>query len=396
MISKPAARPLRALQALQALLLAAASVAVCAIALEAGLRLFWDGYYRKYAPDRPWGEFEFHPTRGFALLRDAEIVDWDRDFQVVRRHNSRGFRGPEIALDKPPGRVRVLAVGDSMVYGLGVENEQAFPAVMEALDPALQVVNAGVPAYSGAEELVQLREEIGVLRPDVVVVAYFWNDLFGAYPGRYARFELREGQLVEIPPVPATDRHPAFDDYWKRHERMLRRYNVVTENSYLYRLLSDRFKVLRYQLHDWRVEVAKQVEGEPDVAAGSGSRADEEPAWALSLALLAEMAQVAEAHHAKLAILILPDAVQVETDGTKVYGVPPFLWDVQQRVGDFARARGIPVIDPLPALREIRARDGAPQYYPNDRHFNAHGHRLVAEIVLAELRRLGWTGARAG
>jgi lysophospholipase L1-like esterase len=291
--------------------------------------------------------------------------------------------------------VRVLAVGDSMVYGLDVENEQAFPAVLEALEPKLQVINAGVPAYSGAEELVQLREEIGELRPDVVVVAYFWNDLFGAYPGRYARFELTGGELTEIPPVPASPQHPAFADYWKRYERMLRRYNVVTENSYLYRFLSDRLKVLRYAAHDWRVELTKRVAGAPDVAAPAESRESEEPAWALSLALLAEMAKVAEAHGAKLAILIVPDGVQVESAG-KVYGVPPFLWDVQQRVGDFARARGIPVIDPLPALRERWEREREPQYYPNDRHWNARGHRYVAEIVLAELRRLGWTDASAG
>jgi hypothetical protein len=97
----------------------------------------------------------------------------------------------------------------------------------------------------------------------------------------------------------------------------------------------------------------------------------------------------------KLAILIVPDSVQVEPD-TTVYGVPEYLWDVQARVGDFARARGIPVIDPLPALREIRQREGEPHYHPTDRHWNALGHRHVAEIILAELRRLGWTAAPAG
>jgi lysophospholipase L1-like esterase len=315
--------------------------------------------------------------------------------EVVRRHNSRGFRSPEIPLEKPPGRVRVLAVGDSMVYGLGVENGEAFPAVLERLDPSLQVVNAGVPAYSGAEELVQLREEIGVLRPDVVVVAYFWNDLFEAYPGRYARFELRDGKLVEIPPDPASPQHPAFASYWKRYAKMMRRYNAITASSYLHRLLSDRLKVLRYQVRDWQAEIAERIRAESHAAAGRESRADEEPAWALSFALLAEMARVAEAHQAKLAILIVPDASQVEADG-RLHGAPPYLRDVQQRVGGFARARGIPVIDPLPALRERRQREGRPQYYPTDRHLNALGHAYVAEIALAELRRLGWTPARSG
>src|SRR5437660_5953581 len=33
--------------------------------------------------------------------------------------NSLGFRGPEVAFPKPRGRVRVVAVGDSVTFGFG-------------------------------------------------------------------------------------------------------------------------------------------------------------------------------------------------------------------------------------------------------------------------------------
>ena len=373
-----------------AVLLVAASLLASALILEVGLRLFWDGYYQKFQPDRPWAEFEFHPTRGFGLARGLEMVDWDTDFKVLRRHNQHGFRSPEIPLEKPPGHTRVLAIGDSFVYGTGVENDETYPAVLEQIDPTLQVINAGVPAYSGAEELVQLREEIAIWKPDIVIAAYFWNDLFGAYPGRYLQFELRDdGSLFLNPPEPATEAHPAFDSHRRKHERRVRRYHFIARHSYLYRLVSDRLKIAGFVLKEWW----KSLRGPPPAAgaAPDEDRSQEEPAGALSLALLREMARVSEEHGARFLLLVIPDQAQVEPD-QDVLGLPPFVLEVQDRVVTFAKREGIPVLDPLPDLRALRARDGEPQYHPNDRHWNATGHRRVAELIHAELRRRGWIG----
>ena len=54
----------RVVRGLQAAALVAASLLACALALELGLRFTWAGYYPKFDPDRPFAEFDFHPTRG--------------------------------------------------------------------------------------------------------------------------------------------------------------------------------------------------------------------------------------------------------------------------------------------------------------------------------------------
>lgn len=81
---------------------------------------------RPHAPDELRGEGEIRRTRSFSV-----------------RTNRHGLRGPEIALPAPGPRV--LAVGDSVTFGWGVEEEQSWPARL-ADELGVEVLNAGVPA----------------------------------------------------------------------------------------------------------------------------------------------------------------------------------------------------------------------------------------------------------
>jgi lysophospholipase L1-like esterase len=367
---------------LPSLALAAASLAVLAVLLEIGLRVFWGGYYEKFDPDRPFGEYAVHPVRGLALAPSYERFDWNREFQVWRRHNSLGFRGPEISVETPPGRIRVLVLGDSMTYGVGVEYEETYSAVLESLDPRLQVINTGVPGYCGEQELLVLEEFIERLAPDVVLVAYFWNDLWGPVQGDFRHFEVRDGVLHRLDHDPITEQHPMFARLREKYEERLRGYGFLTYESHLYRFLSDRFKLLGYAIRDLRGEAPEVERG------GHIDERQEAAAWELSFALLRAQYDLARAHGVKFAVLVVPDQVQVEPD-VEVYEVPRVLWGIQEHVVGFARREGIPVIDPLDTMREIRARKGEPQYHRIDRHWNRVGHRHMGEVLLAELRALG-------
>ena len=379
----------RVRQALPAFALAAASLAILALLLEVALRLFWGGYYEKFDPNRPFGEYEVHPVRGLVLAPNIERFDWNREYQVWRRHNSLGFRGPEIAIEKPPGRTRVLVLGDSMTYGVGVEYEETFGAVLETLAPRLQVINTGVPGYCGEQQLLLLEEFIGRLSPDVVLVAYFWNDLWAPVQGNLRHFEVRDGALHRIPHEPITAQHPAFAGLREKHEQRLRGYGFLSYQSHLYRFLSDRFKLLGYAIRDLRGEATEVESG------GELDESEEAAAWELSSALLRAQRDLAHAHGARFVVLVVPDQVQVEPD-VKVYEVPRVLWGIQEHVVGFARREGIPVIDPLETMRAIREREGLPQYHRIDRHWNRVGHRHMAEVLLAELRRLAILPPPAG
>ncbi len=93
--------------------------------------------------------------------------------------NSLGLRHPPIAIKGD--RYRILCLGDSRTYGFGVEDDETWPARLQAIlderaPGRYDVINAGVPGYSifhGARYL----ETSGVaLEPDMVLLCFGYND----------------------------------------------------------------------------------------------------------------------------------------------------------------------------------------------------------------------------
>jgi hypothetical protein len=94
-----------------------------------------------------------------------------------------GLRGPELEA-KAEGELRMLALGDSLIYGQGVGDEETLPHYLgeslRMLDSAgrpWSAVNAGHRSYDTRQELALLEELGPAIQPDVVVVFWYWNDL---------------------------------------------------------------------------------------------------------------------------------------------------------------------------------------------------------------------------
>jgi lysophospholipase L1-like esterase len=102
--------------------------------------------------------------------------------------NSLGFRGPETLLQKPDGALRIVCLGDSRTFGVRTDKWGAFsydndyPAALERLlheegaHPGVEVINAGVIGYTSAHGLAQLETQLLPLHPDIITVAFGFND----------------------------------------------------------------------------------------------------------------------------------------------------------------------------------------------------------------------------
>ncbi len=94
--------------------------------------------------------------------------------------NALGLRGPEVA---PKGQcLRVLALGDSCTFGLGVNDADTWPAQLQRMldefggGTQWDVINAGVYGYSAFQGLRYLQSKGFALEPDVVIVQFWAND----------------------------------------------------------------------------------------------------------------------------------------------------------------------------------------------------------------------------
>ncbi|HEX5221444.1 MAG TPA: SGNH/GDSL hydrolase family protein [Verrucomicrobiae bacterium] len=152
---------------LQNLTLALGVFLICALGAEMALRLAGFGNLEIYEP---------HPRLYWRLKPNQDC------FTKVDRKpvhiNSHGTRGPEFTAKKPPGTLRILSLGDSRTFGWGLSQTQTYS---EALGRLLQerfgftnkveVINAGVNAWSYPQMLVFYRDVAAAWQPDLVILA---------------------------------------------------------------------------------------------------------------------------------------------------------------------------------------------------------------------------------
>src|SRR5438094_460716 len=88
-----------------------------------------------------------------------------------------GLRDRAYAVPKPPGRKRILVLGDSVAYGEQVAPGATFPKVLEARLDGVDVINSGVPGWSPYNELHYYLARGRSFQPDLVIVAMCLNDV---------------------------------------------------------------------------------------------------------------------------------------------------------------------------------------------------------------------------
>jgi hypothetical protein len=267
---------------------------------------------------------------------------------------------------KAPGTKRVLVIGDSFVFGVGVELGDSLPKALERHlrqdEPGMQVevFNAGVPGYSPWQELQTLRKLAPRVAPDVVVQVVFMGDDWYGNARRTPPDEARK-DLAE----------------WLR------------VHSALFRFV-DRFVLSRlkggdhYEPH--RLRPAPEFEARVNDV----------------VRLLEETRAAAEAAGAQFVAVLCPRYSQVYDDAwakaSLVYRLTADDYsplEPNRSFGERLRGEGFAVIDLLGPMRE----EGHHRllHFPIDGHWNRDGNDFVAALIATSVRaRLDGRGAAAG
>lgn len=371
---------------------------------EVALRLAFPSYRARFRTyqlvESERGKFTcYDPLLGWAGTPNATgTFEW-LDCRHHVRQNRFGWRGPAYEPGSAP-RPRLAVLGDSFVWGFGVEEDEIFTRVFEKASPApIEVVNMGVSGYGTDQELLAWRERGREWRPQRVLIgitAYtdLYDNIFAdrdGYPKPF--FRLGPGGALTLANVPVPPRAGGWgrEAVGVRYGRGRAIADLASHSAVVslaleaasrppaLRRVLERHDALPPRLsgYDWERDLYRQP-----------LDARHEAAWSLLVALVRELREEVERDGGRLSLLLVPSVVQVYPElwaefAAKAGGaLDP---DLPNRL---LHARldgeGLTLIDPLPALREAGRRDPN-LYFPANRHWTAAGHRVVADVLRREL-----------
>jgi lysophospholipase L1-like esterase len=230
LIKQPALRVPRSAE----LALLAASLGLTFVSLEIGARLWlrylatpdqYDRYvlFTSIQPE----DFAFTPHQYLGYYPTPNYT------KGLTAHNSLGYRGREVTIEKPRGVYRIVTLGGSSTYDVRIEdNAQTAAAQLERLlreeygFANVEVINAGVPGYNSWEILANLEFRVLDLDPDLVIIYEGTNDVHARMvdPAAYRGDDSGRRRPWQVPPVA-----------WWEHSALLR---IVSRTANLTRQVS--------------------------------------------------------------------------------------------------------------------------------------------------------------
>jgi hypothetical protein len=145
-------------------------------------------------------------------------LDRKRLFKILPNSNSgingRGYRDRDFKVEKQK-KPRILFLGDSFIYGIGVRTDSTMPKVLEKmLRYKYEVYNMGVYSYGPDQSLLQLMDEGLNFEPDLVILGIFAvNDFNDVYKNRI--FSLNDkGHLVRNKRNAVTSKIPDLNSLY--------------------------------------------------------------------------------------------------------------------------------------------------------------------------------------
>ncbi len=124
-----------------------------------------------------------HPGRVYEFMPNIEAVYLGKHFET----NSYGMRDREVELQKPEQTIRIAGIGDSVMFGWGVDAEDSYLRVFEGTlnessfgtpsGTIVETLNFAVPGYNTAMEVSTFEERVRGFSPDLLILHFVDNDL---------------------------------------------------------------------------------------------------------------------------------------------------------------------------------------------------------------------------
>lgn len=355
---------------LKKLALLLAAIAVAGVTAEIALRVMKPvavGVSHQpciYEPAPGWG-YRYKPNSIGLIYRNFEM-------NRIVRINSMGFHDVEHDLSEPADPLRIVAVGDSFTAAIHVPVAQGWTQTLQRIlqnrhSQPVQVINLGLDSTGTDVHLAILEQYLSVLKPDVVILAFYANDVHDVQRGLIFR-ECYRGHVINYQ---NNEQQQALRRIVDEHDP-LPAIAWLFDNLYLTRLtrLMPFFFGSRTRMLTHENYMSPSLFGMPEVIPPQSPDAN---------VLFESFLRLAEQHGFRLLVIPVP---------TKEAALASLA-----RLQNFVAPRVLKQLTIIDVQSRMKAElDGSGKEYEdmfwrNDGHFNAEGNRVYALAVAAAIRR---------
>ncbi|MBN2031315.1 hypothetical protein JW824_13865 [bacterium] len=288
---------------------------------------------------------------------------------VENRINLQGFRDREYNMIKPQDIFRIIVLGDSITYGLGVSWDETYPKIIEQLlnkrstdsDQRYEVINFGVNGYNTVQEVEHLRINGVKYDPDMVLVGYNLNDV-----GNYSR---------EMPYF-NTWRNKS----WRFEETLKEQFvSFILQHSELAFMI--KYRTLQVRLNHWLASKKETDELKKARPIDYFRVTYSIPTELVHLRqAFIDLHQIGQNHNFSVLLIIFPILCDFEN----------YFWaNLHQKVVELSKSCNLRVLDLLPIFQSTGLPAASFQRRSDDfDHPNPAGHRLAANAVTGAITSL--------
>lgn len=312
---------------------------------------------------RTWGD----PALAAANALDAYRLDRGRDYGRGLRGNALGYPGPDFQTQKPPGVLRIAALGNSFAVGHAVPFADNYLSRLARELPGCEVYNFGVSGAGPRDYCLILEQDVCQFHPDLVLVSLFVGN-----------------NITEIMPHPRSldpQQHAVYvvlNRLWQELREWLR--PVPTDPIHV----GAGPPPTGLPLEAFRAVEARRLEVCVNPPGGAV-----EKKWRRTFADLERLIASCRRSHVAVAAVLIPDEFQVNADvlaaAVQDAGLDRAALRLdlpQRRLETFLTQRGVPCLDLLPFFQRSPG-----MYLPCDTHWNAAGHRLAGRQIACWLSK---------
>jgi lysophospholipase L1-like esterase len=326
------------------------------------LFLLAEGVTRLVMPDSVKLRLMHQPDEklGYTLVPHYTMTHQTSEFSVSIKINSEGLRDHDYPAKKDPMVYRILVLGDSFTFGVGVNAEESYSKMLEAMlnkaprgkaARTYEVINAGVEGYGTEQEYLYLHQLQLRYEPDLVIVGLHNNDIDDVMKG-----------------IPSVFKKQRFKNrfYFISY---LRGIQILLTEAFTKEFILENILAI-YQDH-YSPEFEKALHRTED--------------------LLVNIRDFSLSRGAKVLVVIIPSCLEIDRAEWEEKGFGHLYTDVfftrnmgkfSDTFAEYGKSRQLPTLPLLPALRNGSVR---PMYFTRDPHWTREGPRIAAESIFTYL-----------